>query len=252
MTDCICSPFFLSLFLANAATCFLFATCYQFPISLLLYVLFSYLCTHIEKINFTDMLLDTLQNYKILLASKSPRRRELMRDMGLDFEIISTNVEEDYDPSWSSEEVVQYLSRLKLSPIDMTAYPQNTIFVACDTIVVADDKIMGKPKDEAEAMDMLRTLSGRTHRVLSGLTVATPQKSLTDYRLSEVTFDKLSEEEMTYYVRQYRPLDKAGAYGVQEWIGCVGIKSIKGSFYNVMGLPTRLLWQMLKEVTGEL
>ncbi|MCQ2283710.1 MAG: Maf family nucleotide pyrophosphatase [Bacteroidales bacterium] len=198
------------------------------------------------------MLLDTLQNYKILLASKSPRRRELMRDMGLDFEIISTNVEEDYDPSWSSEEVVQYLSRLKLSPIDMTAYRQNTIFVACDTIVVADDKIMGKPKDEAEAMDMLRTLSGRTHRVLSGLTVATPQKSLTDYRLSEVTFDKLSEEEMTYYVRQYRPLDKAGAYGVQEWIGCVGIKSIKGSFYNVMGLPTRLLWQMLKEVTGEL
>lgn len=197
------------------------------------------------------MLLDTLQNYRILLASKSPRRRELMRDMNIPFEIISTDVEEDFDPALPPEEVVKYLSQLKLSPLDMTQYSDNTIFIACDTIVVIDGKIIGKPKSEDEAMEMLRALSGHAHRVLSGLTVATPQRALTDFRASEVVFDDLTEEEMAYYVRQFRPLDKAGAYGVQEWIGCVGIRSINGSFYNVMGLPTRLLWRMLKELVGE-
>lgn len=197
------------------------------------------------------MLLDTLQNYRILLASKSPRRRELMQDMNIPFEIISTDVEEDFDPTLPPEEVVKYLSQLKLSPLDMTQYSDNTIFIACDTIVVIDGKIIGKPKSEDEAMEMLRALSGHAHRVLSGLTVATPQRALTDYRASEVVFDDLTEEEMAYYVRQFRPLDKAGAYGVQEWIGCVGIRSINGSFYNVMGLPTRLLWRMLKELVGE-
>lgn len=197
------------------------------------------------------MLLDTLQNYRILLASKSPRRRELMQDMNIPFEIISTDVEEDFDPALPPEEVVKYLSQLKLSPLDMTQYSDNTIFIACDTIVVIDGKIIGKPKSEDEAMEMLRALSGHAHRVLSGLTVATPQRALTDYRASEVVFDDLTEEEMAYYVRQFRPLDKAGAYGVQEWIGCVGIRSINGSFYNVMGLPTRLLWRMLKELVGE-
>ncbi|MCR4680422.1 MAG: Maf family protein [Bacteroidales bacterium] len=194
------------------------------------------------------MLIDTLQNYKIFLASKSPRRRELMRGMGLDFEILTTDVEESYDPALPPEEVVKYLSRLKLSPIDMTQYAPKTIFVACDTIVVVNGHIIGKPQDEQEAKEMLHALSGRTHVVYSGLTVATPQRMLTDYRASEVTFDILSDEEIDYYVRQYRPFDKAGAYGVQEWIGYIGISSLKGSFYNVMGLPTRLLWGMLKEV----
>lgn len=197
------------------------------------------------------MLLDTLQNYRILLASKSPRRRELMQDMNISFEVISTDVEENFDPALPPEEVVKYLSQLKLSPLDMPQYPDNTIFVACDTIVVIDGKIIGKPKSEEEAMAMLRSLSGHTHHVLSGLTVATPQRSLTDFRDSEVVFDELTEEEMTYYVQHFRPLDKAGAYGVQEWIGCVGIRSINGSFYNVMGLPTRLLWRMLKELVRE-
>lgn len=168
--------------------------------------------------------------------------------MGLDFEILTTDVEESYDPALPPEEVVKYLSRLKLSPIDMTQYAPKTIFVACDTIVVVNGHIIGKPQDEQEAKEMLHALSGRTHVVYSGLTVATPQRMLTDYRASEVTFDILSDEEIDYYVRQYRPFDKAGAYGVQEWIGYIGISSLKGSFYNVMGLPTRLLWGMLKEV----
>ena len=194
------------------------------------------------------MLLDELKNYKIYLASKSPRRRELLSDMGIRYELFSTDVEESFDPTLPPSEVVQYLSKLKLSTIDMSQYPANTIFIACDTIVVVDGKIIGKPKDHAEALFMLRQLSGHTHKVLSGLTVATPARRLTDYRATDVTFAELPDSELRYYVEQYQPLDKAGAYGVQEWIGCVGIKSITGSFYNVMGLPTRLLWEMLKEL----
>lgn len=194
------------------------------------------------------MLLDELKNYKIYLASKSPRRRELLADMGIDYELLSAEVEESYDPSMPPAEVVQYLSRLKLSAVDFSQYPANTIFITCDTIVVANGQILGKPKDDEEALQMLRQLSGHTHTVLSGLTVATPARMLTDYRSSEVVFAELSEAEIEYYVRQYRPLDKAGAYGVQEWIGCVGISSINGSFYNVMGLPTRLLWMMLEKL----
>lgn len=197
------------------------------------------------------MLLDKLKQYRILLASKSPRRRELLTDMELEFEILTTDVEESFNPSLSPAEVVQYLSKLKLSGLDMADYPANTIFIACDTIVVMDGRILGKPKDDEEALQMLRQLSGHTHTVLSGLTVATPQKMLTDYRSTEVTFAELTEDEIRYYEQQYCPLDKAGAYGVQEWIGCVGIKSIHGSFYNVMGLPTRLLWEMLTELVGE-
>lgn len=196
------------------------------------------------------MLLDELKNYKIYLASKSPRRRELLADMGIDYELLSAEVEESYDPSMPPAEVVQYLSRLKLSAVDFSQYPANTIFIACDTIVVADGQILGKPKDDEEALQMLRQLSGHTHTVLSGLTVATPARMLTDYRSSEVVFAELSEAEIEYYVRQYRPLDKAGAYGIQEWVGNIGIQSIHGSFYNVMGLPTCLLWIMLKELVG--
>lgn len=194
------------------------------------------------------MLLDTIHHYKVYLASQSPRRRDLLKDMGVEFEVVKLEVEESFDPSLSPVEVVQYLSQLKLSPLDMSQYPAETIFVACDTIVVSNGKILGKPKDEAEAVQMIKELSGHTHTVLSGLTVATPVRSLTDYRSTEVEFADLTEEEIAYYVRQYRPFDKAGAYGVQEWIGCMGIKSMNGSFYNVMGLPTRLLWEMLNEV----
>lgn len=196
---------------------------------------------------FFTMLLDELSHYKIILASKSPRRRELLAGMGISFEIKTFDVEETYDPALPPHEVVKHLSRLKLSPVDMSQFPNNTIFIACDTIVVIGHQIMGKPKDKSEAVAMVRALSNHTHTVLSGLTVATPQHSITDYRASEVTFDALSEEEIQYYVNNYLPLDKAGAYGVQEWIGYVGIKSIVGSFYNVMGLPTRLLWELLQQ-----
>lgn len=195
------------------------------------------------------MLLDTLKDYKVYLCSKSPRRHELLAGMGIDFEYLPTNVVEEHPATDNPVEVAEYLSQLKLSPVRMDDYPKNTIFIACDTIVVLGDKILEKPKDEAEAVAMLRELSGNTHTVISGLTVATPEHSITSHRKSEVRFSQLSDEEIAYYVQQYQPLDKAGAYGVQEWIGYIGIESIEGSFYNVMGLPTKLLWEMLGKLT---
>jgi len=166
--------------------------------------------------------------------------------MGVDFEVMKTDVEETYDPSWSPEEIVMHLSKLKLSPIDISQYAPDTIFITCDTIVVVNGQIIGKPKGEEDAKRMLRMLSGNTHTVYSGLTVATPQKQLTDYRSTDVIFETLSDEMIQYYIDTYKPFDKAGSYGVQEWIGRVGIREVRGSFYNVMGLPTRLLWQMLE------
>lgn len=194
------------------------------------------------------MLLEELKKRKVILASQSPRRRELLAGMGIDFDVLTTDVEETYDPSWSPEQIVMHLSKLKLSPIDMAQYDPQTIFIACDTIVVVNGQIIGKPKDRADAERMLKMLSGNSHTVYSGLTVATPHKTLTDYRATEVFFDNLSDEIIQYYIDTYKPFDKAGSYGVQEWIGRVGIREIHGSFYNVMGLPTRLLWQMLSDI----
>ncbi len=194
------------------------------------------------------MLLEELKKHRIILASQSPRRRELLAGMGVDFEVMKTDVEETYDPVWSPEAIVMHLSKLKLSPIDMSQYAPDTIFITCDTIVVVNGQIIGKPKDEEDAKRMLRMLSGNTHTVYSGLTVATPQKQLTDYRSTDVIFETLSDEMIQYYIDTYKPFDKAGSYGVQEWIGRVGIREVRGSFYNVMGLPTRLLWQMLEQI----
>lgn len=194
------------------------------------------------------MLLDRLKDYTIYLCSKSPRRHELLAGMGIQYEYLPTNVEEKHPDTNDPVKVAEYLSQLKLSPVKMEDYPDNTIFIACDTIVVLGDKIIEKPKNETDAMRMLRELSGNTHTVISGLTVATPGKRITSHRKTEVKFGKLSEEEIAYYVNQYKPLDKAGAYGVQEWIGYICIESINGSFYNVMGLPTKLLWEMLAEI----
>jgi septum formation protein len=196
------------------------------------------------------MLLEELKKHKVILASQSPRRRELLAGMGVDFEVMKTDVEETYDPAWSPEQIVMHLSKLKLSPIDLSQFNPQTIFIACDTIVVVDGKVIGKPKDAEEAALMLRSLSDRTHTVYSGLTVATPQRQLTDYRATEVVFDKLSEEMIQYYIETYKPFDKAGSYGVQEWIGYVGIREMHGSYYNVMGFPTRLLWQLLERLTA--
>lgn len=183
---------------------------------------------------------------KIYLASKSPRRNELLRGMGFDFEVLPTHVKELYPEGLTPVEVAEYLSALKLSTVDFRNFPKDSLFIACDTIVVVGNEILGKPADAADAYRMLRLLSGREHQVISGLTLMKEDNRMTRHRTTIVKFRELSDDEIYYYINNYKPFDKAGAYGVQEWIGFVGIEYIQGSYYNVMGLPTQLLWQMME------
>lgn len=191
------------------------------------------------------MLTEKYTGYNFYLVSKSPRRHELLKGMGIDFTYYPSDVEETYPEVLTPVEVAEYLSRLKLSNINFDEFAEKDIFIACDTIVVLDGKVIGKPRNEEDAVRMLRELSGKEHTVISGLTVATKGKMKTASSKTAVKFAEVSDEEIRHYVNNYKPLDKAGAYGVQEWFGYVGIEYIKGSFYNVMGLPTRLLWEML-------
>ena len=184
-------------------------------------------------------------NPKLYLVSKSPRRKQLLKGMGFSFKVLPTNVEETYPEHLTPVQIAEYLSRLKLTPINFSKYSENELFISCDTIVVLNGMILGKPKTAAEAATMLRQLSSKTHQVISGLTVASKGKSITKHSITEVTFKPLSEEEIQYYIKHYKPFDKAGAYGIQEWIGLIGVTSIRGCFYNVMGLPTQLLAKIL-------
>jgi septum formation protein len=168
--------------------------------------------------------------------------------MGFSFEILNTDVEETYPNHLTSVQIAEYLSQKKLSSINFSEYSENDIFISCDTIVVLNEMILGKPKTEAEATEMLRQLSEKTHQVISGITVASVEKKVTKHSITEVTFKKLSEDEIQYYIAHYKPFDKAGAYGIQEWIGLIGVTSIHGCFYNVMGLPTALLLEMLSRL----
>lgn len=182
----------------------------------------------------------------LLLASQSPRRRELLQLLNIPFSIVEIkNVKESYDPTMNPEEVPEYLSRLKAS-----AYKDflndNDVLITADTIVLLEGKILGKPKDEEDAKKMLSNLSGKTHKVITGVTITTQKTSVTFSSVTEVKFSDLSTAEIDYYVSEFKPLDKAGAYGIQEWIGAVGVESIDGSFYNVMGLPVHRLYKELR------
>jgi len=168
--------------------------------------------------------------------------------MGLGFEVLQTNVDEIYPEHLMPIQIAEHLSQLKLTPVDFSEYSENDIFISCDTIVVLDNLILGKPETEAEAISMLQQLSGKTHQVISGLTVATQENRITKHSVTEVTFKPFSEAEIEYYVTNYKPFDKAGGYGIQEWIGLIGVTSIKGCFYNVMGLPTQLLGEILAQL----
>lgn len=192
------------------------------------------------------MILDHLDNYSIVLASKSPRRQELLRGMGVKFTTLTKETPEDY-PDMPFEKVPEYLSRQKSLAFNDDELPDNYLLITADTVVIAENEILGKPVDKADALRMLRLLSGKSHHVVTGVTVRSKDKVKTFAATSKVTFAPLDPEEMEHYVDQYRPFDKAGAYGIQEWIGYVGISGLQGSFYNVMGLPTRKLYQTLKE-----
>lgn len=188
---------------------------------------------------------------RIILASNSPRRRELLAGLGYTYEVrVLSGIDESYPENLQGSEVASYISRAKAEAYRATMASDELIITA-DTIVCLDDKVLGKPSDEAEAMAMLRSLSGRTHQVYTGVTIVTGEASSTFVSRSDVTFAELTEEEIKHYVAHYRPMDKAGAYGIQEWIGYVGVERIEGSYFNVMGLPVQRLYTELKKYLGK-
>ena len=189
-------------------------------------------------------MLNNLDKYDVVLGSNSPRRRELLNDMGVTFRVEAIKgIDETYPANLPVEEIPVYLARIKAEGHPLQP---NELLITADTVVVLDDAVLGKPTGDADAHCMLRALSGRAHRVISGVCVSTVDRVESFADTSIVHFAILTDDEIDYYIRHYRPLDKAGAYGIQEWIGNIGISGINGDFYNVMGLPTRKLYQLLK------
>ena len=191
-------------------------------------------------------MLSNLKKYHVILASKSPRRQELLRGMGVDFEILTKETPENYPSDLPLDEVPKYLSLQKSLAFDDDELPADYLLITSDTVVICEGEILGKPKDREDASRMLELLSGKTHHVVTGVTVRSAEKTTSFAVRSNVTFAKLEQDEIDYYIEHCKPYDKAGAYGIQEWIGYVGISGLEGSFYNVMGLPTRKLYQCLK------
>ncbi len=191
-------------------------------------------------------MLSNLHKYHIILASKSPRRQELLRGMGVDFSIQTKEIPEDYPAEMPLDKVPEYLSLQKSLAFSDDELPADYLLITSDTVVICEGEILGKPKDHDDAVRMLQLLSGMTHHVVTGVTVRSATKTETFSASSQVTFATLDADEIDYYIEHCQPFDKAGAYGIQEWIGYVGISGLEGSFYNVMGLPTRKLYQCLK------
>lgn len=184
---------------------------------------------------------------KLLLASKSPRRREILGLLHIPFTIVSIEgVDESYPADLPAEQVSEYISNKK-ADVYLKRISDDEIIITADTVVILDGKILGKPADQEEAKEMLKALSGKTHKVTTGVTVATKEKRESFTAETLVTFAPLTDEDIHYYVESFLPLDKAGAYGIQEWIGAVAVEKIDGSFYNVMGLPVHRLYRLLNK-----
>lgn len=193
------------------------------------------------------MLLDDLKRYNVILASNSPRRRELLADLGIDFQVKTLKgVDESYPHDLPVLEIAEYISRKKAHAYK-SQMSADQLIITADTVVILGDEVLGKPADDADARRMLRELSGKTHKVVTGVTIATTCNIKSFSAVTDVEFAPLSDEDINYYVDHYRPLDKAGAYGIQEWIGCMGVRHISGSFYNVMGLPLHRLYSELNQ-----
>ena len=190
------------------------------------------------------MLNDKLKGYKIILASGSPRRRQFLTDMGLDFEIRLKNIEEIYPDHLTSVEITNYLAKLKANAFD-DEIESGELLITSDTIVWLNNVALGKPKDYDDAVLILKTLSNQTHEVITSVCFKTKSKTTLIHDITKVTFNKLSDETIHYYISTYKPFDKAGAYGIQDWIGLIGISNIEGSYTNVVGLPTEKVYQFL-------
>lgn len=190
-----------------------------------------------------------LSTFKYILASGSPRRKELLSGLGLDFEVrLLADIDESYPEDLTGREIARYISRRKAEAYKASMAADELIITA-DTIVYLDGQVLGKPESEADAKAMLHQLSGRTHEVITGVTLLTQTRQHTFDCVSKVTFSPLADDEIAHYVATFKPLDKAGAYGIQEWIGYIGVERIEGSYFNVMGLPVQRLYRELKTFT---
>lgn len=191
-------------------------------------------------------MLDNLRKYHVLLASKSPRRRELLGQLRVKFNVVTIGgIDESYPEDLPRLEVASYIANKKADAYD-AMLKSNELIITADTVVVLGRKILGKPRDAEDAVNMLMELSGRTHKVVSGVCIMTKNRRTTFTTITDVKFGTILPDEARFYVENYMPLDKAGSYGIQEWIGCVAVESIHGSFYNVMGLPVHQLYHELK------
>ncbi|MEC3908446.1 Maf-like protein [Tamlana sp. 2201CG12-4] len=193
------------------------------------------------------MLNEKLKNHHIILASGSPRRQEFFKNLGLDFEIRLKPVIEEYPPRLTHFEISNYLAQLKALPFKDELKP-NDILITSDTIVWHNNKALGKPIDEQDAFNILKTLSLATHEVISSVCFTTSNYEKTLHNTTKVTFKELTDEEILYYLKTCKPFDKAGAYGIQDWIGQIGVTKIEGSYFNVMGLPTHLVYKTLNAI----
>ncbi len=187
-----------------------------------------------------------LNNTKIILASASPRRKELLEGLGIDFEVIPSNVDESFSSELNPKLVPEYLAELKANSLK-ALYPDSTI-ISADTIVLTGNEILNKPANKNEAIEMLQKLSGKMHLVITGVCILVNETKYLFSDTTEVYFKVLDKNEIEYYVEKFKPYDKAGAYGVQEWIGYIAVEKIIGSFYNVMGLPVNKVYEILNSI----
>ncbi len=194
------------------------------------------------------MLEQKLKKYNVILASKSPRRQELLKGIVADFDIKTKEVEEIYPEGLQTKEVAEFLSNLKAKAFQ-GSLAVNDLIITADTIVCYGNEILGKPENKQEATAMLQKLSGNKHQVITGVTLLTSSFKVTFSDVTEVEFYALTDEEIAYYIDKFQPYDKAGAYGIQEWIGYIGIKKIVGDYYNVMGLPLHRIYSTLKQIS---
>lgn len=195
------------------------------------------------------MLNEKLKNYHIILASGSPRRQEFFKNLGLDFEIILKPVKEEYPPRLTHFEISNYLAQLKALPFK-NELKNNDILITSDTIVWHHNKALGKPRDKNEAFSILKSLSNATHEVITSVCFTTKTFEKTLHAITKVTFKDLADDEIEYYINTCKPFDKAGAYGIQEWIGQIGVTKLEGSYFNVMGLPTHLVYKTLNAIAN--
>ena len=193
------------------------------------------------------MLRNKLQKYRLILASGSPRRQQFFKDLDLDFEIRLKEIEEIYPKELKREQITNYLAELKANAFE-GELQENEILITSDTIVWHNNKALGKPKDTQEAFEILQSLSNTTHEVITSVCFKKNAQTKLLHEVTKVSFNKLSDKEILYYIENYKPFDKAGAYGIQEWIGFVGVSKIEGSYANVMGLPTDKVYEYLNNL----